>query len=190
MTGTHVVEECPELNQWRPRRAVWKDSREALGGRAVSKRKKEEEEEGDLLGAFFYRIYEFLFALSNPPLVVHRPHVPERYAIRFVPAAALPAVGSPALSPLSLPAVSLPVLDSFVPAELPARYAINFVPASSVSPVATLPVIPSSSASVSSNAIASSVVPFPFTEVFSVVSSANFIPASAFTSSSCIGTTQ
>ena len=71
MTGTHVVEECPELNQWRLRRAVWKDWREALEGWAVSnKRKKEEEDEGDLLGAFFFRIYEFLFTLSNPPPVI------------------------------------------------------------------------------------------------------------------------
>ena len=93
-----MVEECPELNQWRPRRAVWKDWREALGGRAASKKKKEEEEEGDLLGAFFYRIYEFIFTFSNPPPVVHRPHVPERYAIRFVPAAAVPAFSLPVLS--------------------------------------------------------------------------------------------
>ena len=63
MTGTHVVEECPELDQWRPRRAVWKEWKEALGGRAVSK--KEAEEEEDLLGAFFYRIYEFLFFLCQ-----------------------------------------------------------------------------------------------------------------------------
>ena len=62
MTGTHVVEECPQLHRWRPRRAVWKDWREALGGRAVSK--KEAEEEGDLLGAFFFRIYEFHFSFS------------------------------------------------------------------------------------------------------------------------------
>ena len=32
MTGTHVVEECPEMNQWRPRRAVWKEWREAPRG--------------------------------------------------------------------------------------------------------------------------------------------------------------
>ena len=81
MTGTHVVEECPELDQWRPRRAVWKDWREALGGRAVSKK----EEEEDLLGAFFYRVYEFLFTFSDPPPVIHKPHVPARYAIHFVP---------------------------------------------------------------------------------------------------------
>ena len=66
MTGTHVVEECPELNQWRPRRAVWKEWREALGGRAASKK-----EEEDLLEAFFYRIYEFLFTFSDPPPVIH-----------------------------------------------------------------------------------------------------------------------
>ena len=84
MTGTHVVEECPDLDQWRPRRAVWKEWKEALGGRAVSNKRKEEEEEGDLLGAFFYRIYEFLFSFSDPPPIVHRPCVPARYAIRFI----------------------------------------------------------------------------------------------------------
>ena len=62
MTGTHGVEECPGLAEWRPRRAaVWKEWREALGGRAVSK--KEAEEQGDLL--FFLsshiRITFFLF---------------------------------------------------------------------------------------------------------------------------------
>ena len=65
---------------------VWKEWREALGGRTVSKKKKEEEEEGDLLGAFFYRIYEFLFSFSNPPSIVHRPRVPARYTIKFIPA--------------------------------------------------------------------------------------------------------
>ena len=77
MTGTHVVEECPELVQWRPRRAVWKEWGEALGERVVSK--KEAEEEGDLLGAFFYRVYEFL-----PVPVIHKPSGPARYAINFV----------------------------------------------------------------------------------------------------------
>ena len=55
MTGTHVVEEFAELDQWRPRRVVWKEWEGALGGRAV--RNKEAEEEGDLPGIFFYRIY-------------------------------------------------------------------------------------------------------------------------------------
>ena len=96
-TGTHVVEECPELNQWRPRRAVWKDWRDALGGRAAMYKKGEEE--GDLLGAFFYRIYEFLFTFIDPPPVVHRPHIPERYAIRFVPAAGVPPVTAFSASP-------------------------------------------------------------------------------------------
>ena len=133
MTGTHVVEECPEIDQWRPRKAVWKDWREALGGRAaINKRKKKEEEEGDLLGAYFFRIYEFLYTFSNPPLA----NVP------------------------------------FVPAELPARYAIAFVSANVPVPASVPVSVPSS-------------------DDFSVVSSANFIPAFVFTSSSsCIGTTQ
>ena len=78
MTGTHVVEECSELDHWRTRRAGWKDWREALGGRAVSKK--------EALGAFFYRVYEFFFSFSNPPPIIHRPSVPARYVINFVPA--------------------------------------------------------------------------------------------------------
>ena len=94
------------------------------------------------MGAFFYRIYEFLFSFSNPPPVVHRPHVPERYTIRFVPAsAAVTSAGN--LAPTStVRSVISPVNNSvspvissrvFVPAELPARYAIAFVPAVSAS---------------------------------------------------------
>ena len=95
MTGAHVGEECPELEQWRPRRVVWKEWREALGGRAVSKKEAEEEEE-DLLGAFFYRIYEFLFSFADPPPGIHRPVVPDRYAIKFFPAVSVtpPVVSS------------------------------------------------------------------------------------------------
>ena len=47
MTGTHVVEECPELEQWRPRRAEWAEWREAIGGRAKRKTKEEEKEEAN-----------------------------------------------------------------------------------------------------------------------------------------------
>ena len=46
-------------------------------GSAVSK--KEAEEEWDLLGVFFYRIYEFLFSFSNPAPVIHNPSVPAGY---------------------------------------------------------------------------------------------------------------
>ena len=59
MTGTHVVEECPELDEWRPRRAVWKEWREALGGRAVSK--KEAEEEGIYWVLSFFEFTNFFF---------------------------------------------------------------------------------------------------------------------------------
>ena len=167
-----MVEECPELNQWRPRRAVWKDWREALGGRAVSKKKKkkEEEEEGDLLGAFFFRIYEFLFTFSNPPPVIHRPHVPPRYAINFVPAVSFVSSASSVIA-------SAPVVDSsvnasasvFVPVELPPRHAINFVPAMS-------PVIASSPA-----------VGSAFT--YSIVSSANFVFPSSSVPTHCMPAT-
>ena len=61
MTGTHVVEECSEIDQWRPRRAVWKEWKEALGGGAVIKKKAEEE--GDLLGNFFF-LFHFRYRYS------------------------------------------------------------------------------------------------------------------------------
>ena len=148
------MEECPELDQWRPaRRAVWKEWREALGGRAASK--KEAEEEGDLLGAFFYRVYEFLFSFSNPPPIVHRPCVPARYAIKFVPAtnsviSISPVIISSVASPITVASTDYSVVSSvnFVPAvpsssSSPSSYpcivsSVNFVPADAV---------PSSSAS-------------------------------------------
>ena len=59
MTVIHVVEECPEFGQWRPRGTEWREWREALGGRA-RKRKGEREageaevEKIDLLELFFF----------------------------------------------------------------------------------------------------------------------------------------
>ena len=83
-------------------------------------KKKEEEEEGDRLGAFFYRIYEFLFMFSNPPEVIHRLHVPEGYTIKFIPAAvqsvnsvshsASPVISSHVVAPAELPALFLLLL--------------------------------------------------------------------------------
>ena len=64
MTGTHVVEECPELEQWRPWRAEWADWKEALGERAKRKKKLEEEaeeEEVDLLEVFFLLYLRIFF---------------------------------------------------------------------------------------------------------------------------------
>ena len=97
-----------------------------------------------------------------------------------------------------------PIAPAFVPAELPARFAINFVPVSG-SPSCSAPSVASASASVDCSVVSSAnlVVPsfpsvvFPPASApyadnvseFSVVSSANFLPASVFTSS-CIGTTQ
>ena len=66
--------------------------------------KKEAEEKGDILGAFFYRVYEFLFSFANSPPIIHRPLVPARYAVNFVPAVtAMPAFPftSTVLSPSS-----------------------------------------------------------------------------------------
>ena len=40
-----MVEECPELEQWRPRRAQWAKWREALGEWAKRKKKEEAEQE-------------------------------------------------------------------------------------------------------------------------------------------------
>ena len=133
---------------------VWKDWREALGGRAVSKKK--EEEEGDLLGAFFYRVYEFLFTFPNPPPVIHRPHIPERYAIRFVPATGVPVLPQPV----------------FVPAELP-----PFVAANPVSPALTdFSVVSSANFVVNAS---------PVTD-YSVISSVNFTVPSPVIDSPCI----
>ena len=81
MTGTHEVEECPELDQWRPRKAEWEGWKEVLGRRA---KRKEAEEEVDLLGIFFYRIYEFLYSISNTSPIIHTPSFPARYAFSFV----------------------------------------------------------------------------------------------------------
>ena len=56
MTGTHVVEECPELGERRPRGVEW---REAQSGRAKRRNKEREEgekEEGDELEAPCLRI--------------------------------------------------------------------------------------------------------------------------------------
>ena len=184
MTGTHVVEECLELDQWRPRRAVWKDWREALGSRVVSKKKKEEEEEGDLLGAFFYRVYEFLFSFANPPPVIHRPLVPARYAINFVPAAAakpvFPFTSNPSSSSSSA-STDYSVVSSvnFVhPSAV-----TNFLGANTFVPASTF--ISSPYAVPRAAAVTTPVIPVAaFSTDFSVV-------APAFTSSSsCIGTTQ
>ena len=48
MTGTDVVEECPELEQWRPRRAE-EEWREVLGGRARRREDEGDEENRDFL---------------------------------------------------------------------------------------------------------------------------------------------
>ena len=145
------------------------------------------------MGAFFFRIYEFLFTLSNPPPVTHRAHVPERYTIKFIPAAASPSQSVNSVSHSVSPLISHP----FVPAELPARYAIVFVPAISAVdavPTSVVPCISPSSYSVVSSAKflfpVSSASAVPVSDDFSVVSSDNLIPAAVFTSSSCIDTTQ
>ena len=134
---------------------VWKDWREALGGWAIGKKKREEEEERDLLGAYFYRVYEFLFSFSNLPPVIHSPHIPERYTIRFVPATGISSFSSPSASPV-IPS------HVFVPTELPARYAITFVPPSAFAASGYVPFVPAGSASVLSSD-------------FSVVSSVNLV---------------
>ena len=85
------------------------------------------------------------------------------------------------------PPVSVP---DFIPAELPPRYAINFVPAShaaersAVSPASVVSNNVSATPPVAPNNVSDDAADF------SVVSSVNFIPASFFTSSPCIGTTQ
>ena len=91
--------------------------------------KKEEEE--DLLGAFFYRIYEFLFTFSDPPPVIHRPHVPVRYAIKIVLAAAV-SITPPVLSSVISPSI-VPVIVS---TDYSVVSSINFVPVASAVPTA------------------------------------------------------
>ena len=84
--------------------------------------------------------------------------------------------------------IPTPTPAVFIPAALPPRYAISFVPALPVSP-ALAPVSPTS---VPASPVSPVIAPpaTPVTDGFSVVSSANFVPASVFTSSFCIGTTQ
>ena len=98
------------------------------------------------LGAFFYRVYEFFFSFSDPPPIVHRPCLPARYAIKFIPATNLvipiaPAIMSSAGSPIIIASTDYSVVSSanFVPAaavSLSSDYSIvssvNFVPATSV----------------------------------------------------------
>ena len=164
----HVVEECPELDQWRPRRAVWIEWNEDLGGRVVSKKKKVAEKEGGILGAFFYRVYEFLFSFTNQPPVIHRPFVPARYVINFVPAVTA-MLAFPFTSALLSPSSST---------DYSVVSSVNFVrPSSPDHSVA-------SSAPVISTSSIYSVVPSASSTGYSVISSANFVPAP----SPCIGT--
>ena len=62
-------------------RSELKEWKEALGGRA---KRKEVEEEVDLIGIFFYRIYEFLYSFSNASPVNHTPSFLVRYVINFI----------------------------------------------------------------------------------------------------------
>ena len=97
-----------------------------------------------MLGAFFYRIYEFLFSFANPPSVTHRPVVPDRYAIKFVAASDT--------SPTTDNSV-LPVTSTSIPTPTSTVYSVvssaNFVPTSltdySVSSSANFVTAPSSS---------------------------------------------
>ena len=89
-------------------------------GRAVSK--KEAEEEEHLLGASFYRVYEFLLSFSNPPPIVHRPFVPSRCAINLV---------RPSTIIASTVVVSSPVVPSSVSStDYAVVSSVNFVLAS------------------------------------------------------------
>ena len=84
-----------------------------------------------MLGAFFYRIYEFLFTLDNPPPVIHKPQLPERYTIRFVPATGaaahqfLNAGTVPTVSVNSSPGFSIVSSANFVVNALPGSSGVN-----------------------------------------------------------------
>ena len=119
--------------------------------------------------SFFCQIYEF--HLPTPTPAVFTPAVlPPRYAIRFVPTLlpALPVVLAPIIHSSPVIIYSSPVI------------------------VHSSPVIVHSSPVIvhSSPVIVPTLLVTPITDGFSVVSSVNFVPASIFTSSSCIGTTQ
>ena len=161
-----------EMREWRTRH-----SRNQLPNKkGKGPLEPENMEEEDKLESFFYHLYEFRNPVTIAPAIV--PAVlPARYVIDFVPASVAQPDPNPVISNSAFTApapvvVSSPIVTSapttspvlspvFVPAELPPRYATNFVPA------------------------ASSVV-----DDFSIVSSTNFIPASMFTSTPCIDTTQ
>ena len=109
MTGTHVVEGCPELAQWCPRRAKWREER-GPGGRTRTGKEKAEDEV-DLLEVFLYYIYEFLNFFSKSaaiqvnvnlfvPVVIPAPVVP----VVFVPASSVIriAIATPSVIILSV----------------------------------------------------------------------------------------
>ena len=99
MTGTHMVEECAECDQWRPWRAVWKEWKEALGGRAVSKKER--------------GIY-FVFSFSTTATVIHNPSVPARYTIKFVrPSSVISHLASPVIAPVVMSPVILLLFPPF-----------------------------------------------------------------------------
>ena len=176
-SGEHLVERCRllaekrklvekgELREWRTRHSRNQLSNKKEKGPV----EPEKEEEEDKLESFFCHLYEF----HNPVLVAPAfvpAELPPRYAINFTPA---------------VPSVPVSVIGS--PANLiHDAQAANVISTPSVFNTAHVISTPSPSVSVS----ATPAVAVPVTDDFSVVSSANFIPASVFTSSSCIGTTQ
>ena len=104
MTGTHVVEECPELNQWRPRRAEWAEWREALGRRAREKEKEKdaaEEEEVDLLEVLFYHIYEFLSPVTTRATIAKVQADDPVVPVNFVPVSPIAFVRAVSASSVS-----------------------------------------------------------------------------------------
>ena len=164
--------------EWTPR-----ERRCARGGHDTCtrlKRKKkgpvepEKEEEEDRLESFFCHLHEFHNPVRNVPSFVPA-ELPPRYAINFVPAIVFDSPVVPAS-----PAASLIVSA----VHNPVRNVPGFVPATVSAP----PVVPASSAAslvVPASAInASSVVS---DSDFSVISSINFVPVSAF--NSCIDST-
>ena len=136
-----------------------------------------EKEEEDKLERFFYHMYDFHNPVPNAPVFVPA-ELPPRYAISFVPAvSAVPVIASPAVPVIAVPSVSVPI-PVLTSASVPVGYSVvssvNFIVPSfpnDVSPPVSAPYADNVSE-------------------FSVVSSANFVPASFFTSSPCIGTTQ
>ena len=94
-TGKHLAEGCEllaearklvekeEIREWGTRHSRNQKEKKAPVG---PEKEKEEEKEGDKLGSFFYKLYDFLNPVSSNAPVFVPAELPPRFAINFVPA--------------------------------------------------------------------------------------------------------